>query len=40
MLIFFFVRGELFVQTKQLISGYHNNPEDTARLFMDGWYYY
>ena len=27
------------MKTRTLIPGYYNNEEDTARLFVDGWYY-
>lgn len=31
-------RGELYVKTSSMISGYYNNEEDTKRLFVDGWF--
>lgn len=31
-------RGELYVKTGTMISGYYNNEEDTKRLFVDGWF--
>ncbi|MFI9240332.1 type I polyketide synthase [Streptomyces sp. NPDC053079] len=30
--------GEIWVRGPNLMLGYHNRPEDTARAFKDGWY--
>ncbi len=30
--------GELWVRTPTLMLGYHNQPEETARAIVDGWY--
>ena len=31
-------RGELVVQGPQVFSGYWNKPEETAKVFVDGWF--
>lgn len=29
--------GELLLKGPQVMKGYHNNPEETAKTFVDGW---
>lgn len=29
--------GELLIKGPQVMKGYHNNPEETAKTFVDGW---
>lgn len=29
--------GEIFIQSKKVMAGYHNLPEETARVLKDGW---
>ena len=31
--------GELWVRGPNIVRGYHNKPEDTARAFSDGWHH-
>lgn len=30
--------GEILVQSKKVMKEYHNNPEETAKTFQDGWF--
>ncbi len=32
-------RGEICVKTKRMAAGYFNNPEATAKQFIDGWFH-
>lgn len=29
--------GELLIKGPQVMKGYHNNPEETAKTFVNGW---
>ncbi|MEC7257771.1 MAG: AMP-binding protein, partial [Pseudomonadota bacterium] len=31
--------GEIALKSPSIMKGYHNRPEDTAKVLVDGWYY-